>query len=329
MVNKRFAPYISVIVPIYNVEGFLLKCLNSIANQTFKNLEVILVNDGSRDSSRKIAQEFCLSHKNFFLINEENNGQSAARNRGLSEARGKYISFVDSDDYLHPQFLEKLYALSVIHNADISCCNFFFYFPKAKIKVLCPFRGKNSIYFSSEALKKLISGTTLQGFVWNKLYRRSLFVDNNIKFQNICFEDLAIVPQLFYHSDKIAITSRPLYYYTQRKGSAMRSINADEIEDYIKSFGFIRNFLEHEKKYEAYKKSINSYTKKMKLMTNLYIFNLHLRTFNFKNLTKNIKNSSKSIKFFLEEDYQPTTGIPDIPFPLLEPKDKKQEEKRA
>jgi glycosyltransferase involved in cell wall biosynthesis len=302
------------------VEKFLPKCLDSIINQTFKDTEVILVNDGSKDSSGKIAESFASLNKNFILINKKNGGLSEARNKGLEIARGKYISFVDSDDYLHPQFLEKLLNLIISHNADISCCNFFFYFPKTKIKVSYPFRGKTSVHFSSHALKKLISGTTLQSFVWNKLYKKSLFIDNNIKFQNICFEDLAIVPQLFYRSDKIAITSKPLYYYTQRKGSTLRSIKTDEIEDYIKSFGSIRNFLENERKYSLYEKSIDSYTKKIKLMTNLYIFNLHLKTFNFKNLAKNIKNSSKSIKFFLEEDYQPTTGMPNIPFPLFEPR---------
>ncbi|MDR1467488.1 MAG: glycosyltransferase [Oscillospiraceae bacterium] len=317
--SDKKTPKISVIVPVYNVEKFLPKCLNSIINQTFKDTEVILVNDGSRDSSGKIAESFASFNKNFILINKKNGGLSEARNKGLEIARGDYISFIDSDDYVHPKFLERLHNLMKKHNADIAYCNYFLYFPESKLKICYPLRPIKSIYASENALKKLISANTLHSFAWNKLYKRSLFIDNNIKFEKLYFEDIATVPQLFYFANKIAITSKPLYYYTQRKGSILRSMNADKIDDFVRSYGSILNFLQQHEKYELYKKPISRYTKKVKIMKNLYIFNLHLKALNFKGLARNVRNSSKSIKFFLEEDYEPTPGIPDVPFHVNSP----------
>jgi glycosyltransferase involved in cell wall biosynthesis len=315
-------PEVSVIVPIYNVEKFLPKCLDSIANQTFKNIEVILVNDGSEDESGEIARNFVSSHENFILINKKNGGLSDARNRGLEIAKGRYISFVDSDDYVHPRFLERLINLIKKHAADIAYCNYFLYFPETRLKVCYPLRPIKSVYPSEMALKKLICANTLHSFAWNKLYKRSLFAENNIKFEKLYFEDIATIPQLFYFSKKIAITSRPLYYYTQRKGSILRSIDANKIDDFVRSYGSILNFLQQQEKYEFYEKSIDRYTKKVKIVKNLYIFRLHFKALNFKGITKNIKNSSKSVKFFLEEDYEPTQGVPSVPFHVVSPEKK-------
>ncbi|MDR3178690.1 MAG: glycosyltransferase [Oscillospiraceae bacterium] len=315
-------PIISVIVPIYNVEKFLLKCLKSIDKQTFKEKEVILINDGSEDSSGRIAKEFALRRNNFFFIDKKNEGLSAARNTGLEVARGEYISFIDSDDFVHPKFLERLYELLKRHKSDISYCNYFLYFPESKLKFSYPFSPIKSVYSAEKALKKLISANTLHSFAWNKLYKKSLFVDNSIKFEHLYFEDIVTIPRLFYFADKIAITSKHLYYYTQRKGSIVRTMDANKIDDFVRSYGSIRNFLQQQEEYEVYEKSMGSYAKKVKLLKNIYIFNLHLKALNFRGIAKNFRNSSKSVKFFLEDDYETTEGVPDVPFPVKTPNKK-------
>ena len=121
---------ISLVMPVYNVEKYLKRALESVQTQTFKNFELIIVNDGSTDGSKAIAESFCEKNENFILINQENQGPSVARNTGLKVCKGDYIGFMDSDDYLEPEFLESLYTAATENDADIACCNFNLYYPE-------------------------------------------------------------------------------------------------------------------------------------------------------------------------------------------------------
>ena len=125
-------PAISLVMPVYNVERYLSRALESVQNQTFKNFELIIVNDGSTDKSKEIAESFCDKNENFILINQENEGPSVARNTGLKVCKGDYIGFMDSDDSLEPEFLESLYNAAIENDADIVCCNFNLYYPERK-----------------------------------------------------------------------------------------------------------------------------------------------------------------------------------------------------
>jgi len=116
---------ISIIVPIYNVEIYLEKCLNSIINQTYKNIEILLINDGSSDNSLRICKKYQKKDKRIVLINKKNGGLSSARNAGIDKASGNYLLFIDSDDYIEIDMIEKLYNNIKSNNADISICNFF------------------------------------------------------------------------------------------------------------------------------------------------------------------------------------------------------------
>ena len=146
-------PEISLIVPIYNVEKYLVKALTSIENQTFKNFEAILVDDGSTDKSIDIIKEFCEKNENFKFIQQENRGPAAARNSALEISTGKYIAFMDSDDFIEPEFLENMYNAAEENGADIACCNFKLYYPEKDAKVQLPFNSIKGIYTKKQAFR--------------------------------------------------------------------------------------------------------------------------------------------------------------------------------
>ncbi|HCR44446.1 MAG TPA: glycosyl transferase family 2, partial [Ruminococcaceae bacterium] len=137
--NSRL-PMISVIIPVYNVEKYVGKCLSSLVEQTYRDFEVIAVNDGSTDNSLDILRHFEARYGFIKVINQENRGMSQSRNRALKEARGKYIALVDSDDYVAPTYLEELYSACAENDADISCCYYYLHYIGNDFLFEYPFR---------------------------------------------------------------------------------------------------------------------------------------------------------------------------------------------
>lgn len=296
-------PAISLIIPVYNVEKYLYKALKSVENQTFKDFETIIVDDGSTDSSIKIINEFCERNSNFKLITQKNSGPAVARNTALSVSKGLYIAFMDSDDYIEANFLENLYSAAIKHNADIACCNFNTYYPKKNLKIYLPFNSLPGVYSRNKALKKLIPDIGMHYFVWNKLCKREIFFDNNLKFDDMYFEDISISPKMFYYAKKIVLIREPLYNYTSRENSILHSITTKKTNDFIKSLGMIRNFLEINKAYEDYKNHLWFYAQKAKIVSYYYILGLHNKASNFKGFIENISCAKKSIDYFVSDDF--------------------------
>lgn len=311
-------PVVSLIIPVYNVEKYLRLALESAVNQTLKNIEIIVVNDGSTDSGYKIIKEFADVTPNMIVINQENSGLSAAKNAGLRVASGDYIAFMDSDDHVAPDFLEVLYNLAVNNDADISYCNYNVYYPESGRSFYMPFTSRNAVYSKETALNKLILDVTLHHFSWNKLYKRSLFTDNNIDFCPMFFEDIATSPKLFYFANKVAVTNKSLYYYTQRDGSIISSMNVRKINDYNLSYGIIREFLESQNDFRQYKSSFKIYGYRAFLVNIYNIFNIHCKKMNFTGFFKNLKQAFKSLLFFMSDNYAPCNDIPKLPFPVAE-----------
>jgi len=235
---------ISVIVPVYNVEKYLPQCINSILNQTIKNLEIILVDDGSLDRSGKICDEFSEKDNRIIVIHKENNGLSSARNAGLEIATGNYLGFVDSDDWLDENMYETLLSLSKDTNADISCCDFFKTangedkIPPINNEVIKSF---NNI----EGLNNFYTDLYTQTVVaWNKLYTRTLF-DNVIYPTGKIHEDEGTTYKLFYKSNKITYTNRALYYYRKTPNSITTSKfnkkRLDILDVYDEKIKFMKN----------------------------------------------------------------------------------------
>ncbi len=314
-------PEISLIIPIYNVEKYLTRALESVENQTFKNFEVIMVDDGSTDSSVEIAKKFCNKNKNFLLMCQENKGPAAARNKALEICKGNYIGFMDSDDFLEPEFLELLYQAAIKNCADISCCNFNLYYPEKNIKMYMPFTSIPGVYSKTQALRKLILDMGTHYFVWNKLCKRNLFFDNKFKFDEMYFEDIAASPKLFYYAKKIVFSGKALYNYTSRETSILHSMNTVKINDFIRSLGIIRNFLENEKAYKDYNHRIWIYSQKVKLVSYYYILMLHAKAMNFSKFLENIASATKSIEYFAGDKFKPTSknSLPEVLFPVQDP----------
>lgn len=214
---------ISVIVPIYNVEKYLDKCLDSILGQTYKNIEVILVNDGSSDNSEAICLAYASKDNRIVYYKKENGGLSDARNFGLDKMRGKYVTFVDSDDYLAPQFLEKLYNAIKKYDAQVAMCPFHIVFEGNDNVITKSFLMLKNVVTGKEVLKEVLGK---EGYVsvvaCCKLYASSCF--ENLRFdKGKYFEDEYINFKLFYPLTKVAIVEDALYYYVQRQNSITNS----------------------------------------------------------------------------------------------------------
>ncbi len=211
-------PTISVIIPIFNVESYLVQTLESLMYQTFKDIEIICVDDGSTDNSGTICERLARVDNRIHVIRQKNHGTSAARNAGMAVAAGKYISFVDGDDWLHPNFLEVLYRLCEDNECDIAQCGFAMIWPEKDITaaVFCEaavFKGHDM------ALRNFLPEDGWRNIVvWNKLYRRELLA--NVKFPYAKgHEDEYFTYQVLYNAAYVAVTECPLYYYRQRSDS--------------------------------------------------------------------------------------------------------------
>lgn len=215
---------ISVIVPIYNVEKYLFKCINSIINQTYTNLEIILVDDGSTDNCGVISDDYSSKDSRIKVIHKENGGLSDARNVGLDVATGDYVSFIDSDDYINKEFYETLKNLIVKYNADIAQCEFVEIYEDyvKKNNKYKPYIDENiSIFTNNEALNSLYSKNgAITGVVWNKLYKKDLF--KCIRYpKGKVHEDEYTTYKVLFTTKKVVSTSKQMYYYLQRSNSIM------------------------------------------------------------------------------------------------------------
>lgn len=225
-------PIISVIVPIYNVAKWLNRCLSSIQEQTFGKFECLLINDGSTDSSVEIAQKFEQEDSRFKVFNKKNGGLSDARNYGIERAKGQYIVFIDSDDFIEKRYLELLANEITKNKAQISICGFYITDENGnKLSKVNPNEPK-TIVTGKEALHYVFKQNGYVNVVaWNKIYQKNLF--DNIKFEKGRFyEDEYINFLLFWEVRRICLLHRPLYNYVQRKGSIVNTeITPQKIKD--------------------------------------------------------------------------------------------------
>lgn len=229
---------ISVIVPVYNIARDLPNCLDSILAQTHSNIEIVAVDDGSQDSSGGILDQYAENHPNIIVIHKENGGVTSARLRGVQEASGEWIGFVDGDDMIEPDMYERLLCNALMYDAQISHCGYQLCLPDGRVNYFHN-TGLLAKQDKTTALKELLSGSMIEPGLWNKLFHKTLFhsllhdgaIDTSIKIN----EDLLMNFYLFSAAEQTVFEDWCPYRYIAREGSASRSeLNLHKIYDPIR-----------------------------------------------------------------------------------------------
>ncbi|NMM99267.1 glycosyltransferase family 2 protein [Bifidobacterium olomucense] len=228
---------VSIIIPVYNVESTVSRCLDSVILQTYRNLEIVVVNDGSTDTSPNICDSYAKKDPRITVLHKQNGGLSSARNYGIEHCHGAYIAFVDSDDYLEPDYVSALLNLILNNNADLSICSYYDEHDNngGQMKDLVT----TGLDYLQESLKRREPRPIV---AWDKLYNRSLCENNMFPIGKI-HEDEFIYHEVLFGARKVALTSKKLYHYTKNEKSIISSPfsikNLDRIEAYIQRLDFV------------------------------------------------------------------------------------------
>ena len=230
---------ITIIIPLYNVASYMRECIDSVLAQTYQNLEIILVNDGSTDNSGEICDAYADKDSRIKVIHRENGGPSVARNVALDTMHGNYVTFIDSDDIIHPKYIEILHDNLSTHNADISSVGL-----STNQKNICDspnINSNNLVLSSTDAVRHILYQHILDNAVSGKLYKSTLWSDVRFK-PNIYYEDLEVFYHVYFKAKTVVHLNYALYYYRQRNSSRMGSFTlkrsdvldiTDEIESFI------------------------------------------------------------------------------------------------
>lgn len=239
---------LSIIVPVYGVEKYIDKCLNSLVKQSLKEIEIIVVNDGTKDNSQKIIDKYVKKYpdkiKSYI---KENGGQGSARNYGLKKAAGEYIGYVDSDDFVEKDMYKKLYNKAKENNYDIVVCG--------NYNVSEDYQNKNIDAFINNYNTDLENIFFGKMAVWNKIYKRDILIKNKLEFkEKVWYEDLAFTLKAIMNSNTFAFIDEPLYDYLIREGSTMNNSNVQRNLEILDAFNDILSYIQHNKKEEYFSK---------------------------------------------------------------------------
>lgn len=277
---------ISVIVPVYNVERYIRKCLESLANQTLDDIEIIVVDDGSTDLSKDIIKEYVEKYNNVRYYKKENGGLSDARNYGMQYATGEYIAFLDADDYIDFKTYEKMYEKAKKENSDVVECNFYWAYGRRKKKDIGKkYEGKSEMIEMGRVV------------AWNKIYKKELLEQTQIKFpKGLQYEDVEFFYKLVPYIEKVSFVKEPLIYYVQRKESLSNRQN-EKVRDIFKVLDNVISFYKDKNLYEKYKEELEFTYARLLLCSS------------FKRITK-IKKESTRIELLNETWVKLNTTFP-------------------
>ena len=284
-------PKVSVIVPVYKTEKFLKKCLDSIISQTLNDIEIICINDGSPDNCLEILNSYAAKDKRIIIINQENSGPSCCRNNGMKVATGEFISFVDSDDWIDKDYLEKLYNAAEKNNADIAVCG---------IKRT---KGLYWRYYLKDLKEEVTENTNRKfqicdvpsrSYVWNKIYRRNKLNQYNLQFvPNRCFEDMIFTPQALFYLGKLVSVPNVYYNYRINRNSIIKTYiknkSLKQQDDWAFAYNTVMRFV---KEHNINISHFYQKTKRFKIFGLTYMkvtCNKFAREYNFFNIVKMLK----------------------------------------
>lgn len=246
---------VSIIIPAYNVGNYLEECVHSLLCQTYKNYEVIIIDDGSTDNTYTVGKRLTAENANVKLLHQENQGVSIARNAGIEKANGEFFVFVDADDVVAPQYIETLMICA--KKSDMGMVGFSSEREKIATKV-----SMNTVDVRvSNIMESILCGTNYDGYLWNKIFLKKIIKKNNLRFQKniVVWEDLLFVLQYLENCSVITVSNEKLYYYRNREGSA---VNNNRLDKYLSKYKVI----------EEIKKQDFSCTKQSKKKTSFLYF---------------------------------------------------------
>ncbi len=237
---------LSIIIPVFNNENQLERCLDSVIKQEIEGLEIIIVNDGSTDNSESIIKNYIKKSEKIVYLKQENLGQHEARNLGLKYAKGEYIGFIDADDYIENTMYKKMYKKAISEKLDIVLCN-------AYMVV----NGKNKVINTNSEIKNFSNRYIIsRPNVWLRIIKKEIL--DNVKFNKIYYEDLELMPSLVLYTNNIGFIEEPLYYYIKRKGAltAKKKVFKEELLDVFKAINNLEEVFKNKSMYEKYKEEL-------------------------------------------------------------------------
>ena len=249
-------PKVSIIVPVYNVEAYIIKCLDSIKSQSFRDFECLIIDDGSPDKSIDRAKKKIKGDNRFKIFTKKNGGLSSARNYGLRLAQGKYVSFVDSDDWIEKDMIKELFESAVEHQSDFVFCSLYVDYENGQTKELIKEGINYPTSFNSVQFPDLF--VDIGCYACNKLYRKMLFKEHDIFFpERLYYEDIATFPRLFVHSSKVSRVEKPLYHYLYRESSITGAFSILKFDHYFDAVEIVNQYLKNDPKFQAYQNALH------------------------------------------------------------------------
>ena len=239
-------PKVSIIVPVYNVEKYIEKCLNSLVKQTMEDIEIIIVNDGSKDNSINVINKFIKRYpEKIQYLEKENGGLSDARNYGLPYAKGEYIAFLDSDDYVEEDMYEKLYKLAKKENSDMVECDFIWEYPNKQKEDI------GQIYTNKKQMLEKV-----RVVAWNKLIKTNIVIENKITFpKGYRYEDVEFTYKLVPYLNKVSFLKKPCVHYVQRENS-ISNLQNERTKEIFNVLDHVLDFYKKNNIYDEYKEEL-------------------------------------------------------------------------
>lgn len=260
---------VSILVPIYNVEKYLGKCLKSLEAQTYPDIEIIIINDGSKDQSRAIAQKYADKYQNISIYDYENSGISQTRNRALMHAHGDYVMFVDSDDFIESDMVSDMVKYMQRYDCDIVMSGYVIDFGWIRFYRRTVRKG---IYTNIEALRSLANGTGVNNYPWAKLYKKQCFDNIEFPVETKRFEDAYTIFKTMIKANRIGSLPKRYYHYVHRKGSLTNRMNLETAYDMRKSVEYQDAYLKRYFPGEKFSFDIQYYNADMMI---LYVMIAH------------------------------------------------------
>ena len=293
---------VSIIVPVYNVESYLAMCLDSLTCQSFEDIEIICINDGSTDNSLEILEHYQKFDRRIKIINKENGGLSSARNAGIKAANGDYILFVDSDDWISSNAVERLYENAKKNNSDLvifdfCCCDYST--NRSIITTIENYHGK----YENKPFNKNTIETRAYKYIpvsaWSKLYKTDLIKGKIEFYEDIIFEDVPFWAYIYSHAKRITYLADPLYFYRKNREGSIMCTKGEKFFDIIKAYDRVESILKDSGDWDKCKPAVQL------LMVMDFILRLYSIAPEFREeLFNRIKSLNKNIKLLNSVDYK-------------------------